>query len=267
MVNIPTNNDKLMSMAWQNECRGWLALGNTPQANFVFKMEKRQDVVCAWWQGKEGIADHNLLITSTTIGQFEAVLTEVKPLLNRDKNTTTLRVCIIGDVDKWTEVAARYGFRRSYPAYWLARPLSQNDSPPSLPPSITVQMTRGGQMYQKTIAVSQRVYGDPPNLTAFFHHPHIITVYSGLWRGEIVASAALWSFHPSIAGIYSLATLPKFRHRGLATTLINTSLHQAQQQGLTIGILRTVPYLIRWYEQLGFYTIGRLQQYRYTPTK
>jgi predicted acetyltransferase len=74
------------------------------------------------------------------------------------------------------------------------------------------------------------------------------------------ASATLWPY-ASTAGIYSVATRPRFRRRGLAMAVVGEALSSARQAGYRLACLRTAPNLFPLYQRLGFHPVGQVLRF------
>jgi len=71
-------------------------------------------------------------------------------------------------------------------------------------------------------------------------------------NGETVATSSL-HLGAGVAGLYNIATHPKYRERGLGTAITRLTFEQAQEMGFTIGTLQTTyPNALRLYHRMGF---------------
>jgi ribosomal protein S18 acetylase RimI-like enzyme len=77
-----------------------------------------------------------------------------------------------------------------------------------------------------------------------------------------VAVAGTWSFlHERDCGIYSVGTLPQWRRRGLARSLMEHVLADAHSRGALTATLQSTRMAQRLYESLGFEPAGRYEEW------
>lgn len=75
--------------------------------------------------------------------------------------------------------------------------------------------------------------------------------------GRLVATAVLF-LADGLAGIYSVATLPEFRRRGLVTYATSQALRSAAALGYRTGVLQSSQAGYKVYRRLGFREVGQL---------
>ena len=63
------------------------------------------------------------------------------------------------------------------------------------------------------------------------------------------------------AGVYTVATTPRARGRGLAYRLLGQALADARERGCTVSTLQATKMGVSVYERLGFRTFGRLEMW------
>jgi len=77
-----------------------------------------------------------------------------------------------------------------------------------------------------------------------------------------VAVAGAWSFlHESDCGIYAFGTLPGWRRRGLARSLVEHVLADAERRGARTATLQSTRMAQPLYESLGFEPAGRYEEW------
>lgn len=64
-----------------------------------------------------------------------------------------------------------------------------------------------------------------------------------------------------VAGLYHVATLNEYRHRGIAARMIVQGLLEARKQGATIAVLTATPEGQHLYETLGYQICGVIEQW------
>lgn len=75
--------------------------------------------------------------------------------------------------------------------------------------------------------------------------------YLGLLDGVSVSTASVCLLE-GVAGLYSIATLPYARGRGLGTALTLSALHDARALGYRVALLQSTPMGYQVYRKLGF---------------
>jgi ribosomal protein S18 acetylase RimI-like enzyme len=86
------------------------------------------------------------------------------------------------------------------------------------------------------------------------------TVYRARWSDRVVAALATLR-QGEVVGVYHVATLPAARRRGIAGNLLTLALHEAAASGVTLATLTATPEARALYEQLGFRTCGKIEQW------
>jgi GNAT superfamily N-acetyltransferase len=77
-----------------------------------------------------------------------------------------------------------------------------------------------------------------------------------------VAVTGAWSFlHQKDCGVYAVGTLPAWRRRGLARSLVEHVLADAQRRGARTGTLQSTRMGQRLYESLDFQPVGRYEEW------
>ncbi len=142
-----------------------------------------------------------------------------------------------------------------------------------LPPSLTIQVVQNSAQLGKFIRLVQNGFHLPDACAqAYFQllqkwqasTPSPFSHYLGIWDGRPVGSASLF-FAAEAAGIYSLATLPEFRGKGIGTALTVTTLREAKKRGFQLAVLRASPLGVGIYRRIGFQEYFRLGHYLWQP--
>jgi ribosomal protein S18 acetylase RimI-like enzyme len=273
MISIPSlhQDDPLMvssaqfaRLAWQNEYTGWLSLGRQPsQSEPSFRMVERAGLACAWWQGPPGEAENYLLASPGYPAPPVTRLQEIRSELLSSENPTILRLLKEEVTLEWNQALASCGFFSTGSDPLMALRLDSLPLAPDQSPELTIRAARSQPDHLAALKIIQAVYQGPPSLTQFFNPSGTVRLYLGLWQGIPAASATLWPFD-GIAGVFSVATLPDFRHRGLALAVVRALLEDSHQAGLALATLRTRPELFPLYQRLGFQPVGNIACY-YRP--
>jgi GNAT superfamily N-acetyltransferase len=248
------NLDRL-SKAWQNECDGWLALGQVPGS--AYHVERAGDITYAWWAGEPGAIDNYVMIGADYQGDLHSVIAPFADRIRQSRSNTVIRFVEKSSSYWWAGQAAALGFARASAVPVMARSLRRARPKLPLAPEITVRKVEDEPAYREAFEVVHGVYGGTQSITRFFNPQGPVQLYTGYWASTPAASSTLWPF-AGVAGIYSVATLPEYRRRGLALATLQRQLDDAQASGYDLAILRTSDELIPFYGQLGFELVGRL---------
>ena len=84
--------------------------------------------------------------------------------------------------------------------------------------------------------------------------------YTASVNGEPAATSAVF-YAAGVAGIYSVATLPDWRGRGLGAAVSLAPLLDARRQGYKVGVLQSSEMGYKVYQRLGFREVCRISHY------
>jgi len=118
------------------------------------------------------------------------------------------------------------------------------------------------RVVRTSIDAAARV-GDEPILAAELPAPNGVDGLDG-WAliHDGVAVAGAWTYRCGAdVGVYAVGTAPEWRRRGLARALMLHVLADARQGGARTASLQSTPMGQRLYEQLGFRTVGRYEEW------
>ena len=90
-----------------------------------------------------------------------------------------------------------------------------------------------------------------------------MTSYLGYCDGE-PAGVLLLSYLGGVAGIYACATLPRFRRRGLCSSLLHKALFEARQRQERYAVLHASASGFGLYQKSGFQTYCKVNSYLWT---
>ncbi len=86
-------------------------------------------------------------------------------------------------------------------------------------------------------------------------------LYLGLLDGTPVATAEA-TVTEGTAGLYNIATLPRFRGRGIGSIMTWRPLRDARGRGCDLGVLQAAPDGVGIYHRLGFTEFGPITEYK-----
>lgn len=251
--------------AWRTECAGWLALGRAPEARGIYQVADHAGMVIA---RRDPRAVQRLpamiLIADAWPGEPAERLTLALDMLGPVNEP--IYVALPPDVleGPWEAALAAFGFHYESTQLLMTCPLPRPEAgrgSSRTPDGLNLGVADGEADREAALAVVAEGFGDPPSLAAFYSPRGVVRLYLARLQGEPAAAAALWPF-AGVAGIYSVATLPRFRGQGLAYALVEHILHDAAQAGFNLASLRTTHGLESLYARHGFTISGYVRRYR-----
>ncbi len=87
--------------------------------------------------------------------------------------------------------------------------------------------------------------------------------YLGYLNGEPAATSSIF-FGAGVAGIYSVATLPEARGKGIGAAVTFRPLHNAREMGYRIGVLQSSELGYNVYKKLGFRHLCQIEYFHLT---
>lgn len=88
----------------------------------------------------------------------------------------------------------------------------------------------------------------------------VFNLYAARWQGRVVAALTTLQ-RDGVVGIYNVATASMARRRGIAGNLIIHALHEAASWGARLATLTATPQALRLYGELGFRSVGVIEQW------
>jgi GNAT superfamily N-acetyltransferase len=86
------------------------------------------------------------------------------------------------------------------------------------------------------------------------------SLYAARWQGRIVAGLTTLR-RDGVVGVYNVATSSLARRRGIAGNLVIHALREAASQGARLATLTATPQALRLYGELGFRSVGMIEQW------
>jgi ribosomal protein S18 acetylase RimI-like enzyme len=143
----------------------------------------------------------------------------------------------------------------------------------SAPPDLSIERVRDLRALERWVGAFRAGFGYPADVGRSFlavfaglglgaRSP--LTHYLGLLEGEPVATASAF-LGAGVVGIYSVATLPAWRRRGIGAAMTLAPLRAAQSRGYQIGVLHAEPAGLSVYRRVGFREYCTLHPYLWSP--
>jgi hypothetical protein len=88
----------------------------------------------------------------------------------------------------------------------------------------------------------------------------VFSLYAARWQGRIVAGLTTLQ-RDGVIGVYNVATAIGARRRGMAGNLVIYALQEAARQGARLATLTATPQALRLYAELGFRSVGVIEQW------
>jgi len=182
----------------------------------------------------------------------------------------------IGPNDRPQDLSERllaHGFKRTGGPVGMAADLQALNDNLTAPPDMSIQPARDEAAVRTHAAIVAQVFDMPDFMidayvdfirTLGFTTVRPLRHYLGLLAGEPVATATLF-LGAGVAGIYSVATLPEARGRGIGTAMTLTPLLEARAEGYRIGILHATKMGFPVYQRMGFREYCQIDHYLWTP--
>lgn len=148
--------------------------------------------------------------------------------------------------------------------------LADLPGPDPWPEGLTIRRVTTPEELEAYATLSAANWSPPDaHVLAFYRAaaPHFLSprcdqwLYLGYYATTPVATAEL-TRAGSVAGLYSIATLPDQRGRGIGTAMTRTPLRDAARAGLTHAILQAAPMGQRLYARLGFRPFGSITEWK-----
>jgi len=246
--------------AWETECAGWLALGAAAEARGWYETGRADNIV--WARPAEGALRGlpvMLMVERAERGAEERLRRAVVEF-GRPGAPLYVNLPPEGNLEEWREAARRLGFRPDMVQVLMTCPLTEPRAVKE-PARYNVVEAESDADWLAALEVMEEVYRDPHGLTAFYNPRGVVRLFLARVNGEPAAAAALWPFQ-GVAGVYSVATRPRFRGLGLAYAVVERILRRAAQEGFALASLRTTGDLVTLYMRHGFGVSGQIHRYR-----
>ncbi len=171
-----------------------------------------------------------------------------------DGRSSALGLMLGPDADdrRWSPALHRHGFVARSMGAAMARELDPYDLPRhAVPRGFTAHVVSEYIELAVARAIVGEVFNSPPLARNYLVDNPPFLPYLAEIDGVAVASATLIP-SAGVAGIYSVATLPAYRGRGIATALVDQMVADATAQGFTVAALGCNHDRIAHYARSGF---------------
>lgn len=249
--------------AWDNECAGWLALGEAEEAQGIYEIGRWDEFVWARPVPGAPVRLPVMLLVARDPGPDAARQSRLRQAVQtfgRRDIPLYLSLPPEGDLDAWRDAARALRFRHESTQLLMAVPLPR-PAAVAEPARFDVREALSDDEWQAGLDVIGDVYGDPQNMTEFYNPRGKVRLFVAWIRDEPAAVAALWPF-AGAAGIYSVGTKPRYRGLGLAYAVVESLLAAAEAEGFARATLRTTGDLVGVYFRHGFGLVGQVHRYR-----
>lgn len=167
----------------------------------------------------------------------------------------------------WKSALSKYGFGFSDDTPGMAANLQALTESVSTVDGLEVRAVRDEESLRAWAHVFTLGYGLPPEWASSVYDLWLrlglgfpMQNYLGILNGEPVATSCLF-LGGGGAGIYSVATLPNARGKGVGAALTLKPLHDARDMGYRIGVLQSSEMGYRVYERLGFRHLCQIENF------
>jgi GNAT superfamily N-acetyltransferase len=131
---------------------------------------------------------------------------------------------------------------------------------PPLPDLELLRATRWEERLAVLRVISEVFFVAPEPMRRWTIDNTSFDLYAARWQGRIVAGLTTLQ-KDGVVGIYNVATASIARRRGIAGNLIVYALQEAANQGARLATLTATPQALRLYGELGFRSVGVIEQW------
>jgi GNAT superfamily N-acetyltransferase len=167
----------------------------------------------------------------------------------------------------WEPVLAKYGFGYSDDTPGMAADLQALNEPQQRVDGIEVRVVADEESLHAWAHVFTLGYGLPADwepsvydLQSKLGLGFPLRNYLGYWNNEPIATSSVF-FGAGVAGIYSVATLPQARGKGIGAATTLRPLHNARELGYRIGVLQSSEMGYNVYKKLGFRHLCQIENF------
>jgi ribosomal protein S18 acetylase RimI-like enzyme len=166
----------------------------------------------------------------------------------------------------WQSVLAEYGFHYSDDTPGMAIDLAALDTTPTVD-GLEIRVVNEEETLRTWAHIFTIGYGLPPEWEFSVYDLQMrlgmgfpMRNYLGYLNGEPIATSVLF-FGAGVAGIYSVATLPAARGKGIGAALTVRPLNDAREMGYRIGVLQSSEMGYNVYKKIGFRHLCQIEHF------
>ncbi len=200
---------------------------------------------------------HQALLVNDTLRESEYITAVAALVADFQGRSAPLGVAVgPGGEPRANNALALQGFRRRSLGLAMGRDLDPADLPTNpTPPGLVVSRTSEYIELAVARAIISEVFDTPLLIRNYLVDDLPYAPYIAELDGVAVAAATMVP-SDGIAGIYSVATLPPYRGRGIATAMLDKIITDATTMGLRVAVLGCFPLMVRHYQRSGFRVVG-----------
>jgi GNAT superfamily N-acetyltransferase len=144
----------------------------------------------------------------------------------------------------------------------LALPL-ETWAPSFRPPLPDLELLRVASWEERMAAlrvISEVFFVAPEPMRRWTVDNPAFSLYAARWQGRVVAGLTTLE-RDGVVGVYNVATASGARRMGVAGNLVIYALREAASQGARLATLTATPQALRLYGELGFRSVGMIEQW------
>lgn len=131
---------------------------------------------------------------------------------------------------------------------------------PPLPDLELLRVTSWDERMAALRVISEVFFVAPEPMRRWTVDNPAFSLYAARWQGRIVAGLTTLQ-RDGVVGVYNVATASSARRMGVAGNLVIHALREAANQGARLATLTATPQALRLYGELGFRSVGVIEQW------
>ncbi len=256
MVINPASDAELAEAYWRNMVAMWRTDQHRDDARGAFAIVD-DGVFLRIYSHLPQFWRHQALLINDALTEVEYIAAVTALVADFQGRSAPLGVAVgPGGEPRANNALALQGFRRRSLGLTMGRDLDPTNLPTNpVPPGLLVRPTSEYIELAVARAIISEVFDTPLLIRNYLVDDVPYTPYIAELNGVAVAAATMVPSN-GIAGIYSVATLPPYRGRGIATAMMDKIVADATAMGLHAAVLACFPMMVRHYQRSGFRVVG-----------